>query len=139
MRERDAPGEFVAVGISCQDRPALSIVRRDDVPGLTLLWRPEHPIVIGKEAQRPRGSAVVCQGDERELHGCIGQILAPMSRAWICRQENDLLADGSFNPVRHFIAAFPLDVPPDFDKVDCGFRRKHVPPSHSGWAFSFAR
>ena len=55
MRERDAPRELVAVGVSREDRPALRVVGRGDVPGLALPWRAEHPVVVGKEAQRPRG------------------------------------------------------------------------------------
>src|SRR5713101_9107152 len=69
MRERDARRELVAVGVSREDRPALRVVRRDDMAGLTLPWRAEHPIVIGKEAQPSRGPAVVCQSKQRELHG----------------------------------------------------------------------
>src|SRR3989304_10013694 len=71
MRERDAPRQVVVVRISREDRPALHVVRRGDMPSLTLPWPAELPIVIGKEAQRPRGPAVVCQTEERELHGIV--------------------------------------------------------------------
>src|SRR5713101_8123777 len=67
MRERDAPRELVAVGISREDRPGLHVVRSGDMPGLTLPWRAEHPIVVRKDAQRPCGRPVVGQGEEREL------------------------------------------------------------------------
>src|SRR2546428_14014947 len=71
MCERDAPRELVAVGISREDRPALRVVRRGDLPSLTLSWRAEHPIVIGKKAQTPRGPAVGCQREQGELFGIV--------------------------------------------------------------------
>src|SRR3990167_9687518 len=68
MRERDAPGELVAVGVSREDRPALRIVCGGDMPALAFPWRADHPIVVGKDAETPRGAAVVCQSEQRELH-----------------------------------------------------------------------
>ena len=84
IRECDAPREVVAVGISREDAPALHVVRRGDMPRLTLSWRAEHPVVIGKKAQPPRGPAVVCQSEERELHGIVD-----------VHEDVELVADGS--------------------------------------------
>src|SRR5580700_10613060 len=74
-----------------------------------------------------------------ELHRFVRKILAPVTDAWAFGQRNDLVANSRFNTICYLRAAFLLDVAPDLDKIERGFRRENVTPSHSGWAFSFAR
>src|SRR2546428_7141258 len=73
MCERDPPRELVAVGISREDRPALRVGRRGDLPSLTLSWRAREPIVIGKKAPTPPRPAVACQREQGALYG-IGHV-----------------------------------------------------------------
>src|SRR6266542_6831089 len=71
MRERHALRKLGVVGISREDRSTLYVVRRGDMSGLTLSWRAEHPVVVGKQAQCSRGPAVVGQCEQREFHGIV--------------------------------------------------------------------
>ena len=51
--------------------PLVESYDRRDLPGLTVPWRTEHPVVVGKEAESPRGRAVVGQRQQRKLHGIV--------------------------------------------------------------------
>jgi len=74
-----------------------------------------------------------------ELHRLVGQVLAPVSRAWRSSQENDSVANNGFHSIRDYNAALLLDIPPDLDKIESGFRRKDVARAHSGLDFNSAR
>src|ERR1035441_2564432 len=74
-----------------------------------------------------------------KLHRFIRQILAPMPPARSSRKINNLLADHGFNLVGHLKTGILLDIAPDLNEVERGFRRKNVAALHSGWAFSSAR
>lgn len=77
--------------------------------------------------------------DRKELYRLIRQAPAPMSGAGIPCQKDDLVSNDRFNAIRYLNAALSPDVAPDFDKIERGFWRKNVAPSHSGLAFRSAR
>src|SRR6266481_775971 len=77
--------------------------------------------------------------NREELYLLLSQISAPVSGTGVCRQENDLVPNDRLNAVRDFIAALFLEVAPDLDQVERGFRRKNVAPRRSGLAFKSAR
>jgi len=54
-----------------------------------------------------------------------------MAGAGVLCQKNDLVANDRFNVVRYFNAALFLDVAPDLDKIERGFRRKNVARARS--------
>ena len=73
-------------------------------------------------------------GVDREEFNClIRQVFAPVSGAGASRQENNFIPNDRLNAVRSFDAASILNVAPDPDKIERGFRRKDVAPCHLAW------
>jgi hypothetical protein len=97
------------------------------------------PMENGQHLQRLRFRAVDDQIgiDRKEPDGHIGQVLAPMSGSGHPRQKNDLLPNGPLNPIGDFNGGFILQEASDFNKIECGFRRKNIAPHLFGLRFLF--
>src|SRR5271156_2174673 len=95
----------------------------------------------GDDLQRPRVRSVNDKvGVNREkLYRLIRQVFSPMSGSGAYCQRSDLFPNDRFNAVRSLYAASILNVSPDLDKIERGFRRKDIAPCHSDLAFNLAR
>ncbi len=52
-------------------------------------------------------------------------------------QKNDLLANGPFDPFGNFNTGFLLQIAPDLNKIERGFRRENLAPHLFGLCFLF--
>ena len=68
VREGHAPRERLVVGVPGQDGPALVVELGHHVRVLAGSRRPQHPLVVGEDAQAARPVALVREREQRELH-----------------------------------------------------------------------
>ena len=72
MRERDAPGVFLVVRVSRQNRSARLIDFSDHVEVVAITRRPECPLVIDEDAEPAIRGSVIGQREQGEPDGIVG-------------------------------------------------------------------